>query len=347
VRKRSRVIERRLPERRRQLVEPRTGKPDLERGDGLVHQHVDAIGRGEPALADRPDQRRFAGGPAIHEIGDGAPGCEQRRVEGQAVVLEPDRRAMHHDGRFLEGAPCLGRIEPRGLRARPDCLRQRARPLRGAVQDGEGLRVLREGERGRAGRPAGADHHGAPGRVDAPGAQGAQEPGCVGVVADEGLAVTRHAAHRADAPRARMETVDEAGDGGLVRHRHVEPVGAQRAQSLHCAHQVLGGDPARTVRSVHPEQREGARVDGRRARMRHRIAEEDEELAHQSTSSTSAPSERRRSKNPGTTRRPFGAGDDAGRVGRQRRDGERERDCGGRARSRSRRRGAGGLRRLR
>src|SRR5207302_2093922 len=86
---------------------------------------------------------------------------------------------------------------------------------------------------------------------------------------------------------------------GLVRDGRVEPFGAERAQPVDCALQVLRGNVARRVDRVHTEQREGARVDGRRTRVRHRIAEQGEQLPHQETSSTWAPRVRKRSKKPG------------------------------------------------
>ncbi len=77
-----------------------------------MHEHVDAVGRGEPALPDRPDQRRLARSSAIDQVGERGPGREPLRIERQPIVLEPYSRAVHHQGRFLQGAPGLGRVEP-------------------------------------------------------------------------------------------------------------------------------------------------------------------------------------------------------------------------------------------
>ena len=118
-------------------------------------------------------------------------------------------------------------------------------------------------------------------------------------MADQGFAVARNAAHCSDARRRAVQAVDELRDFRLVRHGDVESIDAERAQAVHRWLQILRRDAAGGVHGVHPEQRECARVDRGRPRVRDGIAEEDEKLSHQASSSTSAPSERNRSKKPG------------------------------------------------
>src|SRR5205823_90388 len=98
----------------KEIVQPRPPEPDLERGNRLVDEHVDAVDCAEPALARPAQELRVAAGKAVDEIDHRSPWRELRRIERYRVVGESHRGALDHDRGFLQSAP--RRLRPELIR---------------------------------------------------------------------------------------------------------------------------------------------------------------------------------------------------------------------------------------
>jgi hypothetical protein len=80
------------------------------------------------------------------------------------------------------------------------------------------------------------------------------------------------AVHRADAPRQRVELVDQVERGFLMWNRQVAAGKAERRQRAQRRAQAVGLDRQRQVAAGELVLREPVIVQGRRARMHHRPA---------------------------------------------------------------------------